>query len=214
MAANLDLLKPRVKALAIRLMDEWNRGGNDIVITQTLRTFAEQDALYAQGRTKPGAIVTNARGGYSFHNHGVAFDVCPVIGGKAIWNDLSLFRALGEIGMRLGLEWGGTWASFPDYPHFQYTAGYSIEDFLNKRVDENKFALAPAPAAVPIGATLPATFTVQAREGLNVRTGPGAEHAKIGKLAFGEKIKPLERSVWIKIAYQNQTGWVNGDYLA
>ena len=47
-------------------------------VTQGLRTIAEQDELYAQGRTKPGKIVTNAKGGKSNHNSGLAIDVCIV----------------------------------------------------------------------------------------------------------------------------------------
>ncbi|ARP44611.1 Peptidoglycan L-alanyl-D-glutamate endopeptidase CwlK (plasmid) [Geobacillus thermodenitrificans] len=101
-----------------------------IIITQGLRTIEEQNRLYAQGRTKPGRIVTNARGGYSYHNFGLAFDfcVCNVVNGKLVtsWNlDQRWFR-VGQLGKSLGLEWGGDWKSFKDYPHFQYTFGLSL----------------------------------------------------------------------------------------
>ena len=104
--------------------------GIHIIITQGLRTIEEQNRLYAQGRTKPGRIVTNARGGYSYHNFGLAFDfcVCDVIRGKLVpnWNlDQRWFR-VGQLGRSLGLEWGGDWKSFKDYPHFQYTFGLSL----------------------------------------------------------------------------------------
>lgn len=139
--SKLDLLKPKVRLLAERLLYECKKAGIDIVITQTLRTNAEQNRLHALGRTKPGQIVTNAKGGWSLHNYGVAFDFCPVKKGKAVWNDAKLFEAVGRLGMRLGLEWGGSWKEFPDRPHFQFTAGYPVEDFLKKRVDWRKFGV-------------------------------------------------------------------------
>lgn len=137
--SKLDLLKPRVRQLAEKLLVECKKAKLDIVITQTLRTLAEQDRLYAQGRTSKGMIVTNARGGDSLHNYGVAFDFCPVIKGRAVWSNLGLFNQVGKLGKRLGLEWGGDWPKFPDRPHFQYTAAYRLEDFKNKRVDWQKF---------------------------------------------------------------------------
>ncbi len=139
MANKLDLLKPRVKRLTLKLLEECKSNGIGIIITQTLRTTEEQNRLYASGRTRPGKIVTNARGGYSFHNFGVAFDFCPVVRGEAVWNDLKLFEKVGKMGKSLGLEWGGDWKSFPDRPHFQFTAGYSLEDFRKNKIDQNKF---------------------------------------------------------------------------
>src|SRR5947209_373213 len=139
--AKLELLKPKIKKMAENLMDDCKKQGYQITITQTLRTIEEQDALYAQGRTKPGNIVTKAKGGYSFHNFGVAFDVCPVVNGKAVWDDNELFKKIGEIGIKIGLEWGGTWTSFLDLPHFQYLAGYSLADFQSNAIDWGKFDL-------------------------------------------------------------------------
>ena len=133
--ANLNLLKPKVKALATRLIKKCRQQEIEIIVTQTLRTLEEQDALYAQGRTKPGKIVTQAKGGYSFHNFGVAFDICPIVNGKAEWQDENLFKKIGAIGKKIGLEWGGEWTSFRDLPHFQYLAGYSLADFRNNKID-------------------------------------------------------------------------------
>jgi peptidoglycan L-alanyl-D-glutamate endopeptidase CwlK len=99
--------------------------GIEVVITSTYRDHASQDALWAIGRTKPGRRVTNAKGGQSFHNFRVAWDFVPVIAGKAVWNDLSLFRRCGEIGEALGCEWGGRW-KMRDYPHLQYTGGLTL----------------------------------------------------------------------------------------
>lgn len=139
------LLKPKVRELAEKLVVECAKVGYTIQITQTFRTFEEQDALYAQGRTKPGNIVTNAKGGYSLHNYRVAFDFVPIKNGQAMWNDLATFDAVGKIGVRLGLEWGGNWSSFIDRPHFQYLAGYTLADFRAGLIDESRFALRQTP---------------------------------------------------------------------
>lgn len=120
-----DLL-PVVQAKAKAFIAKAKAEGIEVLITSTYRDHASQNALYAIGRTKPGRIVTHARGGQSFHNWRVAFDFVPILGGKAVWNDLTLFRRCGVIGESLGLEWGGRW-KFRDYPHLQYTGGLTIK---------------------------------------------------------------------------------------
>ncbi|HEY8224577.1 MAG TPA: M15 family metallopeptidase [Pyrinomonadaceae bacterium] len=93
------------------------------------RTFQEQDALYAQGRSRPGNIVTAARGGQSNHNYGLAVDIVPVVNGRLTWNvPQSLWQAIGEAGKRSGLSWGGDWTSFKDYPHFELPVGMSVQE--------------------------------------------------------------------------------------
>lgn len=102
--------------------------GITIRITECLRTVSEQDALYAKGRTKPGSKVTNCQGkSYSsMHQWGVAFDY--VIDqdtdkdGDVDINDLycsKLMNVVGKLGQSIGLEWGGSWKSIVDKPHFQ-----------------------------------------------------------------------------------------------
>lgn len=215
--AKLELLKPKIRELAEKLIAECKKLGYQITVTQTLRTIEEQDALYAQGRTKPGNIVTKAKGGYSLHNFGVAFDICPIVDGKAAWNDNVLFKKTGEIGMNVGLEWGGTWTSFPDLPHFQYLAGYILDDFRNNKVDWKKFELSSV-NSIPVLTNSQITFPalkVTSQDGLNVRRGPGTDQVKLGKLAFAEIIVPLEKtSGWVKIKYRNSFGWVSESYLA
>jgi peptidoglycan L-alanyl-D-glutamate endopeptidase CwlK len=136
---NLKLLKPKVKALAFELQKRAKEIGIDIIFTSTLRTKTEQNKLYARGRTAPGKIVTQARSGESMHNYGVAFDICPVINNQAAWNNTALFNQVGKIGMAIGLEWGGSWKGFVDKPHFQYTAGYNLDDFKTDKIDMKKF---------------------------------------------------------------------------
>lgn len=107
--------------------------------THVLRSFKEQTELYAQGRTKPGKIVTNAKAGYSYHNYGLAVDICLIIDGKsAVWDTKTDFDIDGiadwmeivRIFKAHGWEWGGDWKRFPDLPHFQKTFGFSIADLL------------------------------------------------------------------------------------
>ena len=93
--------------------------GLTVEVVQGLRTFAEQDALFAQGRSKKGQIVTNAKGGQSNHNYGLAVDLCPFVNGKPQWNDNAGFLLIGAEAAKVGLQWGGAWKKFIDKPHVQ-----------------------------------------------------------------------------------------------
>ena len=128
---------PLVKRKSEQLIEAMKVLGFPIIITETYRSFARQNELYAQGRTKPGAIVTNAKGGESFHNYGVAFD-CKFV--KEGYNAPDTqWLILGKEGEKLGLEWGGRWVSFRDKPHFQLLQGYALKDFQTLKVDYSKF---------------------------------------------------------------------------
>lgn len=93
--------------------------------THTLRTIEEQNFLFSQGRTRSGSIVTNAKGGQSIHNYGLAFDIVILLDEdkngtfeKAVWNGKHFNFVVSEL-EKLGFEWGGRW-KFKDKPHFQY----------------------------------------------------------------------------------------------
>lgn len=92
--------------------------GLPVLVTQTLRDDDYQAYLYAQGRTRPGSIVTNSKT-TSFHGAGLAFDICKDVKGEE-YSDRSFFARCGVIGKRMGFTWGGDWGSFPDLPHFQW----------------------------------------------------------------------------------------------
>jgi len=104
--------------------------GIELLVTSTYRDHASQAALYAQGRTIPGNIVTNARPGQSYHNWRVALDVVPIRAGKPVWGttgvDGQLWGRVGAIGESCGLEWAGRWKSFREFAHFQYTGGLKL----------------------------------------------------------------------------------------
>lgn len=130
---SLDDLLPQVKSLAEKFIARCKEEGIDLLITSTYRDKESQAALFAQGRTAPGKIVTNARAGQSFHNWRVAFDVVPLRNGKPVWNttndDAVLWKRIGAIGKECGLEWAGEWRNFKEFPHFQYTGGFTLADF-------------------------------------------------------------------------------------
>ena len=111
-------LLTEVQPYARALVAKADAAGIAIKIISGLRTYDEQNDLYAQGRTKGGNIVTNARGGYSNHNFGIAFDVGVFEGSKYL-DDSPKYKAVGALGSDLGLEWGGNWKTIQDEPHFQ-----------------------------------------------------------------------------------------------
>lgn len=126
---NIDDLHPRVAALCRQFVEKCKASGIDVLITSTYRSIEEQNAIYAQGRTTPGKIVTNAKGGQSMHNHHVAFDFVPIVAGKAMWNDTKTFEHCGSIAESLGLEWAGRWKKMKEMAHCQLTDGLTIKDF-------------------------------------------------------------------------------------
>jgi peptidoglycan L-alanyl-D-glutamate endopeptidase CwlK len=121
--------------MAQQMLYACERAGIDLIVTSTYRDHESQDALYAQGRTMPGKIVTKARAGQSWHNHRLAFDVVPLRNGKPVWStsgaDGELWAKVGEIGKKCGLEWAGDWSRFREYPHFQFTGGKTLAHFQN-----------------------------------------------------------------------------------
>lgn len=126
-------LHPTVAAKARAFLEACTAQGIDILVTSTYRDHASQNALYAQGRTIKGRKVTNAKGGQSFHNWRVAFDVVPLRLGKPVWGttgaDGKLWQKIGAIGEGVGLEWAGRWKSFPEMAHFQFTDGLTLANF-------------------------------------------------------------------------------------
>jgi peptidoglycan L-alanyl-D-glutamate endopeptidase CwlK len=98
------------------------------------RTWAEQDALYAKGRTTAGPKVTNARGGYSNHNFGIAMDYGVFKGGKYLdggsFSEQKLASQIhaevGKLAATMGLDWGGNWKTFRDDPHFEVKTGLTL----------------------------------------------------------------------------------------
>lgn len=123
---NIATLLPEVQPMARALVQKAAANGIQIKVLSGLRSYAEQDALYAQGRTASGNIVTKARGGYSNHNFGIAFDI-GVFEGNRYLGTSPKYKAVGALGMDLGLEWGGNWKSMVDEPHFQLRPSWATD---------------------------------------------------------------------------------------
>lgn len=116
--AAIATLLPEARPMARALVQKAAASGIQIKVISGTRSFAEQDALFAKGRTTPGPKVTNARGGFSNHNFGIAFDI-GVFSGNKYLPESPKYKAVGVLGMELGLEWGGNWTTIVDQPHFQ-----------------------------------------------------------------------------------------------
>jgi peptidoglycan L-alanyl-D-glutamate endopeptidase CwlK len=141
----ISLLHPKVRDEVRALIELANKvTGNDITIrvVQGLRTVDEQNALYAQGRTAPGPKVTNAKGGQSYHNYGLAIDFAFLIKrtGEVSWDErkdwdgdkIADWLEVVQIFVKAGWIWGGTFKANPDTPHFEKTFGLNWRDMLVK----------------------------------------------------------------------------------
>lgn len=138
----INLIHPKLRAELLQIYREILTRGVKIRITDTLRTFEEQDKLYAQGRTAPGARVTNAKAGQSYHNYGLAVDFSLLLrGGKKVsWNmnldldndSLKDWNEVVAVFKHYGWDWGGNWTSFKDYPHFEKTFGFTTKQLLDR----------------------------------------------------------------------------------
>lgn len=147
----IQLLHPKLREEVIEMYSEICeelKGKAMCRFAHTLRTFAEQNTLFNQNPK-----VTNAKGGQSYHNYGLAIDIVLIVDKDgngsfetASWDVKSDFDGDGKsdwqevvaIFKRYGWEWGGDWNHFPDKPHFQKTLGYSVNDLL-KKFNEKKF---------------------------------------------------------------------------
>lgn len=126
MARGIELLHPELQPLARQFETQCKASGLNVLITETWRSTAEQDALYVQGRTKPGSIVTNCKGSdyQSPHQWGVAFDFCRNEKGREYIDTDGFFVKCSAIAKKLGLFWGGDFKSFVDKPHVEYASKF------------------------------------------------------------------------------------------
>jgi len=128
---NINTLDARVRGPATRFIKRVNDElCIKLKVASALRTKEEQDKLFAQGRDKDGKVigetVTNAKGGESYHNFGLAIDVYMVNDDGTIDLKGILPPEVVAIAKQEGFEWGGDWRKFKDYPHFEMTFGKKI----------------------------------------------------------------------------------------
>lgn len=128
----LDGLQPAAREKGLAAFAQAQTEGVGVIVASALRTFKEQGELYAQGRTKPGKVVTNAEAGESYHNFGLAFDFCVVRRGRAVWDSKDPhWKRFVKIAKTNGFEWGGDWPN-PDFPHFQVKNAPSLKGLRAK----------------------------------------------------------------------------------
>lgn len=152
--AQINKLHPSVRGEVKMIVHEINTncltGKSKVRLAQGLRTFAEQDELYAQGRTKPGKKVTNAKGGQSIHNYGFAVDIVLIIDGKTAswdvkkdWDEdrVSDWDECVKVFAKYGWSWGGNWSSFKDMPHFDKIGYSNWKILINKPRDKKGYII-------------------------------------------------------------------------
>lgn len=123
-------LHPKAQVLARRSLNVIRNSSINARIISGTRTYAEQNRLFAQGRFgNPPPVVTNARGGQSNHNFGIAWDIGIFSAKGAYLGNSPQYATAGQRAMNGGitnLEWGGNWTSFVDRPHYQHYTGLAI----------------------------------------------------------------------------------------
>lgn len=135
--SNLDLLAPKVRRLALEALKECQDFGYNVHIFETWRSLDRQESLYAQGRTKPGKVVTRAVPGKSFHLYGLAFDWAFKVGLNWSWDDSLPFDKVVSIFMAHGFDKPPSF----EQAHCQISGGLTIEH-IKRIVDrESLFGL-------------------------------------------------------------------------
>ena len=117
-------LNPLAQKACNLFMSECQKAGLKVLITETYRSQARQNYLYEQGRTRAGNIVTWTKS--SRHTSRMAWDICKNVKGQE-YSDAKFFEQCGAIAKRLGITWGGTWAT-PDKPHFEITSKWTYTE--------------------------------------------------------------------------------------
>jgi peptidoglycan LD-endopeptidase CwlK len=101
---SIEDLHPKVQALAKAWIAACAKAGLEVAVISTYRDKQYQDYLYTLGRSRPGKIVTYARGGQSMHNYRLAFDFVVKHNGVIDWGDRKSYLAARKIGEGLGLR--------------------------------------------------------------------------------------------------------------
>lgn len=118
---SLSDLRPEFKAQVEGWLKNCELVGLDVLVYCTLRDDEEQAALYAQGRTTPGKIVTKAQPGQSAHNYGLALDFVPLLAGKPQWTNWALYDKAIDLAELRGMESLRRSKRFKEYAHLQFT---------------------------------------------------------------------------------------------
>ena len=233
---DITLCHPRLQRLASAWMKACATHGITVVIGETFRTVAEQDALYAQGRTKPGKKVTNAPGSSysSQHQWGIAFDFylkMDIDGDGSTSDDAfndstGMFKKAAEIANDLGLGWGGDWKSIVDKPHVYLPDWGSGTGILKQKYgtfEAFKKTWAVENSTVPEQSKMVIADLKEIKSGIRglrvtassliIRTTPnGTDTGK--RYTKDQRVQPINKCFadgdpWIQTA----DGWISGKYL-
>lgn len=189
-------------------LDRCAKKGLYVIVTCGYRSFAEQDKLYAQGRTTSGNRVTNAKGGYSQHNWGIAFDIAMNYDvdkdGKITddtWN-VKGFQEVAKIAKKVGLAWGGDWKSIVDRPHFYLSKwGDTTTELRNKYGTVENFKKTWKKRAIRVG-------------GVKMRKTKFTTSKVVGVIPRGNKMNVLwEKKKYAKVEYNGVVGYVRQKYV-
>lgn len=199
------LLHPWLDYKLTKLLKQCAKKDIYLIITEGFRTKEYQDELYAKGRTKPGKIVTNARGSSysSQHMWGIAFDIA-INDSKKLY-DLTLIKKVAKIAKskKVGLGWGGDWTSIVDTPHFYLKKWGSTTAALKQQYGTpDKFKQSWKK-------------TVYRKKGLLVWKHPTKIGGSYKRMPNGKKVKVMFTKSWYaKILLANGTvGYMNKKYL-
>lgn len=245
-------LHPDLQKKITQLQDLCKKNGITIGISECLRTVAEQDALYAKGRTASGSIVTNCKGSTysSMHQWGVAFDFylkCDAnkdgkVNSLDVYYDATgLFTKVGKLGQSIGLEWGGSWKSIMDKPHFQlpnwgstakklkeqygtpdkfmetWNAGTQAKVDQTEKTQNVTASKSKTEAARSKSIEYNKYYTTTAN--LNLRSGAGTGKNIILTIPKGDKVRcygyytKVGNTPWLFVQYGKYTGFVSKNLL-
>lgn len=234
---DINALHPIMIEKVYELISLCEKNGITIGISECVRTVAEQDALYAKGRTAPGSIVTNAKGSSykSMHQWGVAADFYLKMdidgdgqtSDDAYNNAKGTFDKVGALAQSIGLEWGGSWKSIKDRPHVQLpdwgsTPTKLIQKYGNPEAFKKTWGVSTPATSQSTSSTSvtegKAICTTQS--GVKVRSGMGTDTTKITAIPYKAECTVIQLNagsvnglVWAKVSYGGKTGYCAQKYL-
>lgn len=174
-----------------------------LIITEGFRTKKYQDQLYAKGRTKPGKVVTNAKGSTysSQHMWGIAFDIA--IQYKKDLYDINTIKKVAKIAKGIGLGWGGDWKSIVDTPHFYLSEWGSTTTRLK------------ALYGTPDKFKRTWKKTVKREKGALLWKASSKKTGSHCRIPKGAAVEVLYSKAWYtKVRYKNKVGYVNKKFVA
>ena len=139
----LNKLHPLIRQSALDAYDEACKNtpkGIHPFITESIRSFKRSDDLYAQGRTKPGKIVTNAKGGDSMHNYALAIDFVIMVNGVMSWKVDKNWMIVIECFEKHGWKSGLYFKTIVDAPHLEKTLGLTLRQIKAKYKADNSLS--------------------------------------------------------------------------